>query len=74
MDAVGGEAIVEIQTDRVVNAVEAMLRTASDATFAQPRLLSLVLATAAVGPMQAALDRGAKPELIASLPQLSRSA
>jgi AcrR family transcriptional regulator len=65
----GGEAIVKAQTDRVSDAVTAMLLTASDATFAEPKLLSLVLVTAVVGPMQAVLELGAKPELISGLRQ-----
>jgi AcrR family transcriptional regulator len=65
----GGTVIVKAQSDRVGNAVAAMLETASDATFEQPKLLSLVLVTAVVGPMQAVLEMGANPELISRLRQ-----
>jgi AcrR family transcriptional regulator len=64
---VGGATIVKAQSDRVGIAVAAMLETASDACFEQPALLSLVLVTAVVGPMQAVLEMGANPELIARL-------
>lgn len=63
----GGTAIVREQSDRVRHAVTAMLETASDASFEQPNLLSLVLVTAVVGPMQAALEMGPTPQLIAGL-------
>jgi AcrR family transcriptional regulator len=63
----GGAAIVRAQSDRVRHAVTAMLETASDASFEQPNLLSLVLVTAVVGPMQAVLEMGATPELISGL-------
>jgi hypothetical protein len=63
----GGAAIVKAQSDRVSTAVAAMLATASDASFEQPKLLSLVLVTAVVGPMQAVLEMGANPEMIAHL-------
>ena len=63
----GGTAIVRAQSDRVRHAVTAMLETASDASFEQPNLLSLVLVTAVVGPMEAVLEMGATPELIAGL-------
>jgi hypothetical protein len=36
-------------------------------SFEQPNLLSLVLVTAVVGPMEAVLEMGAPPELIAGL-------
>jgi len=65
----GGAAIVKTQSDRVGNAVAAMLETASDASFEQPKLLSLVLVTAVVGPMQAVLEMGVSPELISRLRQ-----
>jgi AcrR family transcriptional regulator len=65
----GGAAIVKVQSDRVGNAVAAMLETASDASFDQPRLLSFVLVTAVVGPMQAVLEMGVNPELISRLRQ-----
>ena len=63
----GGAVIVKAQSDRVSTAVAAMLATASDASFEQPKLLSLVLVTAVVGPMQAVLEMGANPEMIAHL-------
>ena len=63
----GGAAIVKAQSERVSKAVTAMLETACDARFEQPNLLSLVLVTAVVGPMQAALEMGADPKLIALL-------
>jgi AcrR family transcriptional regulator len=63
----GGAAIVKAQSERVSNAVAAMLETASDASFEQPKLLSLVLVTAVVGPMQAVLEMGADPGLILRL-------
>jgi AcrR family transcriptional regulator len=65
----GGAAIVKAQSDRVGNAVAAMLETASDASFEQTKLLSLVLVTAVVGPMQAVLEMGVNPELISRLRQ-----
>ena len=63
----GGAAIVKTESDRVCNAVTAMLETASDAQFEQPHLLSLVLVTAVVGPMQAVLELGADPKLVSRL-------
>lgn len=63
----GGAAIVKTESDRVCNAVAAMLETASDARFEQPHLLSLVLVTAVVGPMQAVLELGADPQLVSRL-------
>ena len=63
----GGAAIVKTESDRVSKAVTAMLETASDARFEQPHLLSLVLVTAVVGPMQAVLELGADPQWVSRL-------
>jgi AcrR family transcriptional regulator len=63
----GGEALVRAASQRAVLAVSAMLATASDARFDDLLTVSVMLVSATIGPVQAVMDMGASPELVASL-------
>lgn len=65
--AIGADAIVKEESARSVHAVLAMLVTAKDVEFSQPEVVSQVLATAVIGPTQAALESGGGPELFSIL-------
>jgi AcrR family transcriptional regulator len=56
--AVDGDAIVKEESSRCAQAVHDMLITASDAEFAQPRVVSSVLVASIVGPTRAAIEAG----------------
>jgi AcrR family transcriptional regulator len=56
--AVNSDAIVKEEAVRCAAAVHDMLITASDATFAQPRLVSSVLIASIVGPTRATIEAG----------------
>lgn len=63
----GGEALVRAASQRAVLAVSTMLATASDARFDDLRTVSVMLVAATIGPVQAVMDMGASPALIAGL-------
>ena len=67
--AVGAELIVKEESVRSVRAVHAMLLTAADAQFSQPEIVSQVLVTSVIGPMQAALEAGGGAPVFATLKQ-----
>jgi AcrR family transcriptional regulator len=56
--AVNADAIVKEEASRCAMAVHDMLITASDAKFAQPRLVSSVLIASIVGPTRATIEAG----------------
>jgi AcrR family transcriptional regulator len=56
--AVNADAIVKEESMRCALAVQDMLMTASDATFAQPQLVSGVLIGSIVGPTRATIEAG----------------
>jgi AcrR family transcriptional regulator len=56
--AVNADAIVKEEAARCAQAVHDMLITASDATFAQPRVVSGVLIGSVVGPTRASIETG----------------
>jgi len=56
--AVNAETIVKEESIRCALAVHDMLMTASDATFAQPQLVSNVLIASIVGPARATIEAG----------------
>jgi AcrR family transcriptional regulator len=56
--AVGADLIVREESVRSVRAVHAMLVTAADAQFKQPQIVSQVMVTSVIGPMQAAIEAG----------------
>jgi AcrR family transcriptional regulator len=56
--AVNADAIVKEESGRCAQAVHDMLITASDAKFAQPRLVSGVLIASIVGPTRAVIEAG----------------
>jgi hypothetical protein len=56
--AVNADAIVKEESIRCAQAVHDMLITASDATFAQPQLVSRVLIGSIVGPTRAVIEAG----------------
>ena len=72
---VNAETIVKEESSRCAQAVQDMLTTASDATFAQAQLVSNVLIASIVGPTRAAIeaggDRGAFERLKLHLTALS---
>jgi AcrR family transcriptional regulator len=63
----GCEAVVLIATNRACAAIEKMLATASDALFRDLPMISKVLVSALIGPMQAVMDMGAPPGLVRKL-------
>ena len=67
--AVGGDVIVKEESVRSVRAVHAMLITAADVQFRQPEIVSQVMVTSVIGPMQAALESGADAPMFAALKQ-----
>ena len=67
--SVGGEVIVKEESLRPVRAVHAMLITAADAKFSQPEIVSQVMVTSVIGPMQAALESGGGAPVFAALKQ-----
>jgi AcrR family transcriptional regulator len=64
-----GPAIVKTMTFRAASAVSALAGSLSDARFDNPPMTALFLLTALVGPVQAVLEAGASPELVATLRQ-----
>jgi len=56
--AVNADAIVKEESMRCARAVHDMLKTASDASFAQPDLVSAVLIGSIVGPTRATIEAG----------------
>jgi AcrR family transcriptional regulator len=56
--AVNADAIVKEESGRCAQSVHDMLITASDAKFAQPRLVSGVLIASIVGPTRAVIEAG----------------
>jgi len=56
--AVNADGIVKEESIRCAQAVHDMLITASDARFAQPRVVSAVLVGSIVGPTRAAIEAG----------------
>ena len=56
--AVNADAIVKEESSRCAQAVHDMLITASDATFAQPRIVSGVLIASIVGPTRTTIEAG----------------
>lgn len=62
-----GAAVVERMTRRSQLALCEMLGTASNARFADLAMISLVLSTALVGPVQAVLAAGAAPAMVEAL-------
>jgi len=56
--AVNADAIVKEESSRCARAVHDMLITASDASFAQPQLVSSVLIASIVGPTRATIEAG----------------
>jgi AcrR family transcriptional regulator len=67
--AVGADLIVREESERSVRAVHAMLLTASDAKFSHPEIVSQVLVTSVIGPMQAAIQAGGGAPAFAMLRQ-----
>ena len=67
--AVGADLIVREESARSVRAVHAMLLTAADAKVSHPEIVSQVLVTSVIGPMQAALQAGAGAPAFALLKQ-----
>jgi hypothetical protein len=56
--AVNADAIVKEESIRCAQAVHDMLITATDATFAQPQVVSRVLIGSIVGPTRAVIEAG----------------
>jgi AcrR family transcriptional regulator len=65
--AIGGDAIVKEQSLRSVQAVHAMLITASDAQFQHPEIVSRVMVSAVIGPTQSAIEAGGDAQVFAAL-------
>jgi AcrR family transcriptional regulator len=56
--AVNADAIVKEQSGRCIEKVHDMLITASDAKFAQPRVVSRILVGSIIGPTRAVIEAG----------------
>jgi AcrR family transcriptional regulator len=67
--AVDADAIVKEESARCVLAVHDMLVTASDARFAQPRLVSGFLVASIVGPTRATIEAGGNRDTFERLKQ-----
>lgn len=63
----GAEAMVRKSSRRAQTALISMLASAGDATFADLEAPSFILVSATVGPVQALLEAGAKPESVAAM-------
>lgn len=62
-----GVAVVQRMTARAQTSVMALLATAPDAVFEDTPMVSMMLLTASVGPVQAVLEMGAAPPLVKAL-------
>jgi hypothetical protein len=62
-----GAKVVRQMTARAQTAVCALLATAPDAAFDDLPMVSMMLLTASVGPVQAVLEMGAAPDLVQAL-------
>ncbi|MGO9357686.1 MAG: TetR/AcrR family transcriptional regulator [Xanthobacteraceae bacterium] len=63
----GADAMVRKSSRRAQQALIAMLATARDARFADLQAPTLILVSATVGPVQAMLEAGARPEAVAAI-------
>jgi AcrR family transcriptional regulator len=65
--AIGGDSIVKEQSQRSMQAVHAMLVTASDARFENPAIVSRIMVSAVIGPVQGAIEAGGGAREFAAL-------